>query len=155
MTGLKGIGGQAVLPFLEIPGTKVSPPEEILAVLNFAFSASASYWPRPFIVAGLTEDERSPVRDGRMSSEIAMQCRRQIERDHSAQNARAKISTSPNVHAKVHVFKFISRFLFSRFGTFLFVHLLIVHFLFNCKHSLLSIILWAYCISQQLQLWIS
>ena len=42
-----------------------------------------------------------------------MQCRRQIERDHSAQNARAKISTSANVHAKVHVFKF-SR-LFHRF----------------------------------------
>ena len=37
------------------------PPEEI-----FAFSAS--YWPRPFIVAGLTEDERCPVGKGRMSS---------------------------------------------------------------------------------------
>ena len=35
-----------------------------------------------------------------------MQCRRQIERDYSTENARVKISTSPNVHAKVHVFKF-------------------------------------------------
>ena len=39
-----------------------------------------------------------------------MQCRRQIERDYSAQNARVKISTSPNVHAKVHVFKFSQLF---------------------------------------------
>ena len=40
--------------------------------------------------------------------------------------------------------------------TFLFVHLLIVYLLCNCKHSLLSfIILWPHCISQQLQLWIS
>ena len=35
-----------------------------------------------------------------------MQCRRQIERDYSAQNTRAKISKSLNVHAKVRVFKF-------------------------------------------------
>ena len=40
------------------------------------------------------------MRDGRTSSEIAMQCRHQIERDHSTQNARAKISMSPNVHTK-------------------------------------------------------
>ena len=39
----------------------ISPPEEI-----FAFSAS--YWPRPFIVAGLTEDERCPVGKGRALS---------------------------------------------------------------------------------------
>ena len=40
--------------------------------------------------------------------------------------------------------------------TLLFVHLLIVHLLCNCKHSLFSfIILWAHCISQQQQLWIS
>ena len=39
--------------------------------------------------------------------------------------------------------------------TFLFVHLLIVYLLCNCKHSLLSsIILWPHCISQLLQLWI-
>ena len=56
------------------------------------------------------------MRDGRTLSEIAMQCCREIERDHSAQNARAKISTSPNVHAKERVFKFISQFLFSCFG---------------------------------------
>ena len=46
-----------------------------------------------------------------------MQCRRQIERDYSAQNARAKISIS---HAKVHVFKFsrlFHGFLFTRFGS--------------------------------------
>ena len=43
-----------------------NPPEEIFAVL--AFSASASFGPRPFIVAGLTEAERSPVGDGRTSS---------------------------------------------------------------------------------------
>ena len=35
-----------------------------------------------------------------------MQHRHQIEQDYSAQNAHAKISISPNVHAKVHVFKF-------------------------------------------------
>ena len=34
----------------------VSSPEEIFAVLIFVFSAS--YWPCPFIVAGLTEDEK-------------------------------------------------------------------------------------------------
>ena len=39
-----------------------------------------------------------------------MQCRRQIERDYSAQNARTKISLSSNVHAKVHVFKFLRLF---------------------------------------------
>ena len=38
----------------------VSPSEEIFAVLIFAFSR-----PRPFIVAGLTEDERCPVGKGR------------------------------------------------------------------------------------------
>ena len=43
-----------------------------------------------------------------------MQCRHQIKRDYSAQNAYAKISTGPIFHAKVHVLKF-SRFLFSRF----------------------------------------
>ena len=43
-----------------------------------------------------------------------MQRRRQFERDYSAQNARAKISTSPIFHAKVHALKF-SRFLFSCF----------------------------------------
>ena len=47
--------------------------------------------------------------------EIAMQCRRKIERDYSAQNARAKISTSPNVQAKVHVFKFSRLFHGSHF----------------------------------------
>ena len=41
-----------------------------------------------------------------------MQCRRQIERDYSAQNARAKISIS---HAKVHVFKFCGYFTVSYF----------------------------------------
>ena len=46
--------------FLKNP---VSPPEEI-----FAFSASTSFGPRPFIITGLTEAERSPVGDGRMSS---------------------------------------------------------------------------------------
>ena len=46
----------------------ISPPEEIFAVLIFSSSASVSYWPHPFIVAGLTEDERSPMRDGRTSS---------------------------------------------------------------------------------------
>ena len=35
-----------------------------------------------------------------------MQCHHQIERDYSAQNACTKISLSPNVHTKVHVFKF-------------------------------------------------
>ena len=89
----------------------VSPPEEIFAVLIFAFSASASYWQHPFIIAGLTEDKRSPVRDGRTLS--ASHC--QIEWDYSAQNACTRISTSPNVHAKVHVLKF-SRFLFLCFG---------------------------------------
>ena len=44
----------------------VSPPEEIFAVLIFAFSAS--YWPRPFIITELTEDERCPVGKGRTSS---------------------------------------------------------------------------------------
>ena len=44
------------------------PPEEIFAVLIFAFSASASFGPRPFIAAGLTEAERSHVGDGRTSS---------------------------------------------------------------------------------------
>ena len=44
-----------------------------------------------------------------------MQCRCQIKWDYSTQNACAKISTSPNVHAKVHTFKFISRFLFLHF----------------------------------------
>ena len=39
-----------------------------------------------------------------------MQRRRQIERDYSAQNARAKISTSPIFHAKVHVLKFLRFF---------------------------------------------
>ena len=45
-----------------------------------------------------------------------MQCRRQIERDYSAQNACAKISRSPNLHAKVQIFTVILWFLFSRFG---------------------------------------
>ena len=44
--------------------TPVSPPEEIFALLIFVFSASASFGPRPFIVARLTEAERSPVGDG-------------------------------------------------------------------------------------------
>ena len=44
----------------------ISPPEEIFTVLISVFSAS--YWPRPFIISGLTEDERSPVGDGRTSS---------------------------------------------------------------------------------------
>ena len=43
-----------------------------------------------------------------------MQRRHQIERDYSAQSARAKISTSPIFHATVQVLK-LSRFLFSRF----------------------------------------
>ena len=37
----------------------VSPSEEIFTVLIFVFSVG--YSPRPFIVAGLTEDERCPV----------------------------------------------------------------------------------------------
>ena len=45
----------------------VSPPEEIFVVLIFAFSASVSFGPRPFIIAGLTEAEKSPVGDGRTS----------------------------------------------------------------------------------------
>ena len=47
--------------------------------------------------------------------EIAIQCHCQMERDYSAQNARAKVSMSSNIHAKVHVFKFL-QFLFSCFS---------------------------------------
>ena len=32
------------------------------------FVFSTSYWPCPFIVAGLTKDKRSPVEEGRMSA---------------------------------------------------------------------------------------
>ena len=46
----------------------ISLPEEIFAVLIFAYSASVSFGPRPFIVTGLTEAERSPVGDGRTLS---------------------------------------------------------------------------------------
>ena len=45
------------------------------------------------------------MRNGRISS-AALHCHCQIEQDYSAQNARVKISTRPNVHAKVHTFKF-------------------------------------------------
>ena len=48
----------AKIPFLLL--------KKFLRFLIFTFSAS--YWPRPFIVAGLTEDKRCPVGKGRTSS---------------------------------------------------------------------------------------
>ena len=57
------------------------------------------------LLPGTQRDERSPVRNDRISS-AALHCHCQIEQDYSAQNARVKISTCPNVHAKVHTFKF-------------------------------------------------
>ena len=80
----------------------ISPPEEIFAVLICV--------KRGLLTTPLYHRWANGTKD----LQIAIQCHRQIERDCSAQNARAKVSTSSNVHAKVHVFKF-SRFLFSRF----------------------------------------
>ena len=45
-----------------------------------------------------------------------MQCRRQIERDYSAQNACAKISRSPNLHAKVQIFSYFVVPIFAGYG---------------------------------------
>ena len=64
---------------------------------GFNFCAfSASYWPCPLIIAGLTEDERCTMGEGRTSSAGLKQRYSAIVRssETSAQNAHVKISTS-------------------------------------------------------------
>ena len=90
-----------------------SPSRRNFHGFNFAFSVS--YWPCPFIIAGLMDDERRPVGEGRTLS-VSLKRYSAIVRssETSAQNARVKISPSSKVYAEVCLFKF-SQFLFSCF----------------------------------------
>ena len=88
----------------------VSPPKEIFAVLIFVFSVG--YWSHPFIVTGLTEDERWPWdMVGTLSAGLKQPS---SDRAGLVHKTHVKLSTSSKVHTKVHVFKF-SLFIFRIF----------------------------------------
>ena len=90
----------------------ISPPEEIFTVLIFTFSTG--YWPRPFIVAGITGTEDVPWE--------------RIGHHLSVWIDTVPSSDRPRLAHKTYVWKFLrvekftqkftkfSRFLFSRFG---------------------------------------
>ena len=97
---------------------KSSPPEEIFAVLFSRLALVRAINHAPLSSPGLqrtkdlpweTVGRRLPVWNSDavpLSDRARLQCTKR----------KCKNSTSPNVHAKVHMFKFILRFLFLHFG---------------------------------------
>ena len=90
----------------------VSPPEKNFRGFNFRVQRQRELLTTPIYLRRAYRGRKIP-RERRQGVvcrfEIAMQCHRQIERNYSAQNSRAKNSTSPMVHAKVHLFRGFGR----------------------------------------------